>query len=391
MIGIVPHTASVLTQNNIFPHFSDRINAYVIPPLYTNKVSLNDSLKNYIKQEINKTDYVLLDLKGCEMWSVYVMDQLVRDENFGLYAVGDSVVLFKRNHNASAIFVPSMNYETFYGHQDFICTEELVKDETSNSGYVAVARKETNKDAYVYGPYVCLPPGVFNVTFEIKVGDHGDGYIGLLDVSANYGVSLLSRKDIYGFEEIPTGWFNTTLSISLSGLERGAEFRIFSGGETPIYLDRVIIERVSNVSFGDFGTKTYTHKELVIASGYVDNDGFMVHSANMSAPLIWYGPYASLPPGKYEAVFFLKVSSWLQNTSERLLTLDVSSDNGNIKLVERDIYLYDFMVGNETSDWRGFELEFVSESNLENVEFRGKALSGACDIYLSFILLSRSS
>jgi hypothetical protein len=246
LIDMVPSNASILTQNNIFPHFSNRLNAYVIPPTYTQNESINDAFRTYIREQINRTDFVLFDLKSYDVWTPFVISEISKDEIFNPLALGGSAILFKRGYNGSAVFIPYIDHEIFLAKSDFFNPGgQIVNDETSKSGDVAFSPKSVSSNVFLYGPYVFLPQGMFNVTFEIKIGNHDDAYIGTLDISENYGASILAKKDIYGFELQSNIWTNITLSLTSTSLKSGVEFRVFSSGRADIYADRVIIERIS--------------------------------------------------------------------------------------------------------------------------------------------------
>ena len=98
IVDLIPPNASVLTQNNLFPHFSGRLNAYVCP-LPRSVSYAPEDMKTYVDQLINKSEYVLVDMKtdtygasglifGSRMWR----------QSFGLFATEDDVYLYKRDY-----------------------------------------------------------------------------------------------------------------------------------------------------------------------------------------------------------------------------------------------------------------------------------------------------
>ncbi|MGQ9460016.1 MAG: DUF2079 domain-containing protein [Candidatus Bathyarchaeaceae archaeon] len=97
IVALVPPNASVLTQNNIFPHFSSRLNAYVVPLPHAVDYA-PEEMKVYVDQLLNKSEYVLVDLKT-DMYGA--SDQIfnrVWRMDFGLYAAEDGIYLFKRGY-----------------------------------------------------------------------------------------------------------------------------------------------------------------------------------------------------------------------------------------------------------------------------------------------------
>jgi len=102
IVQLVPPNASVLTQNNIFPHFSGRLNAYVCPPPRVVDYAPED-MKLYVDQLINKSDYVLVDVKT----DVYEASELIFSRiwkmDFGLFAAEDGIYLYKRGYEGEPV------------------------------------------------------------------------------------------------------------------------------------------------------------------------------------------------------------------------------------------------------------------------------------------------
>jgi uncharacterized membrane protein len=62
IMGMVPANASILTQNNIFPQVSYRVNAYVLPTIHLNTM-IRDIVIDFANQTVDKVEYVLVDNK----------------------------------------------------------------------------------------------------------------------------------------------------------------------------------------------------------------------------------------------------------------------------------------------------------------------------------------
>jgi uncharacterized membrane protein len=104
-ISRIPQNASVLTQSNIFPHISNRPNAYTIaPPTWSYEYMLVDKeiLANLSRQNI---EYVLLDFAAEPPYSFaasFIYTEFIFP-NIGRYALinaKDGVVLFRLNEHA---------------------------------------------------------------------------------------------------------------------------------------------------------------------------------------------------------------------------------------------------------------------------------------------------
>ena len=63
VLGSVPKNASILTQDNIFPHVSDRVNAYVIPDRWINAGNIREIAIEFVNETMNQVEYVLVDSK----------------------------------------------------------------------------------------------------------------------------------------------------------------------------------------------------------------------------------------------------------------------------------------------------------------------------------------
>ena len=95
IVELVPPNASVLTQNNIFPHFSGRLNAYVFPLPHAVDYAPED-MEVYVDQLISKSEYVLVDLKTDVYEASELMFSRMWKMDFRLFAAEDGIYLYKR-------------------------------------------------------------------------------------------------------------------------------------------------------------------------------------------------------------------------------------------------------------------------------------------------------
>ena len=102
IVKLVPSNASVLTQNNIFPHFSDRLNAYVCPLPHAIDYAPEDMVV-YVDQLISKSEYVLLDLRTDLYEASDIIYSRIWKMDFGLFAVQDDIYLFKRGYKGEPV------------------------------------------------------------------------------------------------------------------------------------------------------------------------------------------------------------------------------------------------------------------------------------------------
>jgi uncharacterized membrane protein len=244
MIDMIPANASVLTTNEIFPHVSSRANAFSIPFDMEKflEPGRNEIIQQYVQQLVAQSEFVLLNTKTQTVWGDFTLKVVEESREFGIYAVTYSYALFKRNYGGSVTFVPYGDYVLLKCSQDFtIDLGEVVKDETSISKLVVYSPKNESGRYVFYGSYICLPPGSYTVSFEIKVQEPEKGLIASFDVADEFGAVILAQRNLQS-NELKDNWFNVTLTFTIDKIGKCVEFRIMPTGHADIYADRVIIK-----------------------------------------------------------------------------------------------------------------------------------------------------
>jgi len=383
LIALIPSNASILTQNHLFPHMSNRINAYAIPEWGPWNFNSNVT-KRYLSNLMDKSHYVLLETPLLSPEVSYVLNEIINKESYGIYAISSAhkheAILFKKGYNGEPLIL-SNDPRIFSTYKDLILAHgEMISDESR--GQVACYPKSLGDNIFVFGPYTYLLPATYKIVFTIKVGEKVEGHIATLDVANNYGKEILAKRDLYGFELEPNKWSNVSLTLSLTKIKASVEFRILASGATDLYLDKVIVERVSSAANVDFGTKTFNYKDLILRSGNVTN-GILFHSHNSTGDLFWYGPFTALPPCTYTAAFFIKISP-RPESDNRILTLDVTYSRGLV-LTKTDVN--GAKMRDLGSGWYEVVITFDAEAELRDVEFRGLNPSPRYDIYMAYVLV----
>ena len=386
MIRLVPRNSSILTQNHIFPHFSNRVNAYVIPilePHYLKK----SSIKKYLISIIEKSEFILLDLRTRDPWVTFVLNYILSNRTHAPYAVTGPFVLFEKDYSGEAIFIPHRTYQTFHAYRDLTLSgpAKIVRDTTSKSTYVVYC--PAGSGTFLFGPYAYIPKGVYDVMFRVKVESYNESATAFLDVACRWGLKVLAYRRVYGFELEPGRWQNVTLRVWLCEDQTDMEFRVFSTNATSLYVDQVVVQRVSPTSDVDFGTQTFTGQNLVLEIANTTKNGFIFFDGGGSGwGFLWYGPYITLPKGRYRVHFYLKAIPLHPNlTRDYVLTLDVAKDYARSILAQRVVNYTDV----QGLGWHRVTLEFTLNSTAHHVEFRGLKPSPNFKILLAFILLER--
>jgi uncharacterized membrane protein len=384
LVNVIPPNASVLTQNILFPHVSSRLNAYVLP--LSNVVNNTE----YIRSLINSSEYILVDLSWDDLNTNFVLSETARNNSYGAYALGDNAILFKRGFQGEPLFAHYTEYRIFSAYKDLDTASfsQIISDSSAVSEKVVLCPK--NQPGYfISGPYNYLLQGSYEVTFTVKVGEHNSSRVGWCDISSNFTNSVASKRDIFGFELQSGAWTNFTLAFTSTKLLTTVEFRVSSYGTADMYVDRVAMKRISPNATSDFGLRTFGSSDLSLISGAMSKEGFLIFQQNTTSSGFWYGPYVSLPPGKYRATVLLKVSPLPQKPDEHILTLSVSANSGRDIYAKYEVKASEFLNKDKASDWQEFTLEFIARDNLEGVEFTGLAPSSNFNIYLAYIIVEK--
>nr|MDO8044344.1 DUF2079 domain-containing protein [Candidatus Baldrarchaeota archaeon] len=186
--------ASILTQYDIFPYVSSRVNSYVIPDLFVR--FQKDFYFRYVRSLFNQSiDYVILDLnpdfRADAHFRTYSAAFKFIEENYGLYASVDGVLVYKRHYNGSLV-----KFEPFTIH------DELEKLENPEIIYDTVLFR------------CALPKGKYNVTLNVEVSKIIEGKV--FSVMVTQGKDVLTCLDVYGSDFKNTSEVSFSLNISSS-------------------------------------------------------------------------------------------------------------------------------------------------------------------------------
>jgi len=100
-ISYIPANASVLTQGDIFPQVSDRLDAYVYYNTSTVDYILIDKSSWWYTNSLLAVEYQLK--YGPQPPFPQYVDKLIRSRQYGLLAYGDQIFLYKRGYNGVPI------------------------------------------------------------------------------------------------------------------------------------------------------------------------------------------------------------------------------------------------------------------------------------------------
>lgn len=100
IISKLPQNVSILTQDNIFPHVSHNINAYVVPIRHLT-TSIQNLVIDFVNQTIDHVEYILLDNKTDPVSTSLVVSLLEKKSDFLLMDSWDNntILLYRKTKN----------------------------------------------------------------------------------------------------------------------------------------------------------------------------------------------------------------------------------------------------------------------------------------------------
>jgi Predicted membrane protein (DUF2079) len=140
--------ASILTQYNLFPHISESLQSYVVPPLFP---AFNKSYYSQYVQSLfdMKPDFIILDLNPYAITDslrktyLYSYQNLERlSSEYGLYASSDGIFVYRHDYRGQP---------------------------TVNEPYILTLKYGVQIDANSVLFSLVFPRGTYQVTFEMKI------------------------------------------------------------------------------------------------------------------------------------------------------------------------------------------------------------------------------
>lgn len=233
ILGFIPSNASVAAIFNIFPHVSQRLNAYII--------------KWPLDYEV---EYIIVDVKSpTYTWSVYgptpaqIIPDLMNSSKYGILAAADGVILFKEGYNgAPEYFTPQK--DTFTSDDLNLASGSILWDYSSSSTRIISTNPDNSVGAIWFGPYRYFAPGNYSATFRLKSANETCQL--LLDVATNQGTTEIAQTSVNGSEfQKLNEWqdFSVTFKIDVP---MSLEFRGFClTSNTQVELDTINVQQYS--------------------------------------------------------------------------------------------------------------------------------------------------
>ncbi len=273
-------------------------------------------------------------------------------------------------------FIPDIYPASHLSH----VTGRLVTDPTIGN-QVLQAREGRDKAHYLnYGPYVELPPGRYQVYFELRSDQAGrDLPVARLEVAtyvAHEEQVVLRQRQLTGRDFSGRGYQAFTLDFSLDRLQK-MEFRTWYSGFGTLWLEKVVVTCADQEPFDS----------LLEAESLLGDTGFVIADDAASGGRavlgnvlrdpggrLVYGPFRKYPAGCYRVRFFLRARRAGLPLAGNLVVagLGITTDGGKTVLAGREVRLNDI----EGTTYRGIDLQMNLARDNEvsfDVRFERKA------------------
>ena len=213
--------ATILTQHDIFPHVSSSLYSYVIPPPFS--AFRRFYYFDYVDSLFDKGfDFIIIDIdpdvKSDHLRFVHhvTLTRIKEGGEYGLYASVDGVLVYKRGYKGDLV-----RFEPFTITNLYRMKTPMIRDTTF----------------YEYS----LPPGVYNVTFRVKIDPKIEGRAFTIEIRQE-NVTLVSKK-VYGTEFAEAGVYQgITAFLNVYDPSKEIKFLIVdSSPSTEVYVDSMEI------------------------------------------------------------------------------------------------------------------------------------------------------
>jgi hypothetical protein len=248
ILAYVPSTASIMAQSNLFPHVSSRINSFVIPSIHPIWAEKEAEFRDFANQTLQKVDYVIVDFASDPASTTMVFTLMQNNNEFGVFASAESIVLFKKHFFGNAIVLSP--YIARYDYQTLtLYTGDWATEPNSTSRVVLYFNGSFDySPLFWYGPRTILPPAKYNITLRLKADFPEINMFPLLavEVCSRDGNNVFISKTIVADELVGKNtWTNYTLSISLVTPLVDFEVRAVNvSSQAAVFLDYIEVRQI---------------------------------------------------------------------------------------------------------------------------------------------------
>jgi uncharacterized membrane protein len=238
-IDTIPANASLLTQNDIYPHVAERPNA---------TFSANRTLFYRYQRDNGKPtpEYILIDTQletqGVE-WAQPVRTTYVGQlgTEYGLAHYDDQVWVFERGYNGSPEGIRG-NYTVEPRTYEL---SDLIPNDAIRIDGQLVGSGGSEGTYYWYGPGAMLPPGNYTATFRVNATSTGERPVANLEVAVGTTPRPVASENVTNTD----GLQNVTVGFTLDRMRSNVEFRASqAGGPGRLALENVTVQSASRTN-----------------------------------------------------------------------------------------------------------------------------------------------
>jgi uncharacterized membrane protein len=226
-IDSIPENASLIAQNDIYPHVATRPNAsFIVSP---GTFSAYEQRWQPVMPE-----YLLIDTKlnANAPWARAVQqtyaDRLGNE--YGLYRYQDGIQIFKRGYDGPVRGITQPEP----GARRYDAASMATGSGERSDGTIVSANGSAG-DYIWFGPYDTLTPGTYTATFRVNVSGTGSAPVVTVDVAGGDDHGRIASEQVAP----APGWQNVTVRFSLNETTSDIEFRGIREGEGRVTLDWV--------------------------------------------------------------------------------------------------------------------------------------------------------
>jgi len=264
LLTLIPSDASVLTQSNVFPLVSSRVNAFVVPTVsfFPTGTSFNQTLDAWL----NVSEYVFLDPVTDQISTLLTLPRMRQMAVHGLLAQVEELMLFKRSYTGSPIRFEPM--QVVWNWMSLKPLNAVVVSDVGSSLGKALFHEGSAGAMFWNSSEVWLPPGSYQATLQLRTGSYVTGDflrvslttlsvrakaapIGTDQTGFNYRFSVLREISSISSTRLSSGveatvsYQNFTISFISNGLQSFGLAGEVLTSSTGVYLDYIVIEQVS--------------------------------------------------------------------------------------------------------------------------------------------------
>jgi uncharacterized membrane protein len=213
LVSLIPPGASVLAEDDVYPHLANGLNVYRIPPVVIH--AFYAPVDSEILQRISP-QFIVLDLSSqngeISSQTKAILQGYVEPHisNYSVFAYEDGILVLEKGQVAPVVekLALTLNYTN-------LLTNLKVVAAPSISGMVIYKPSGLSIRTAWFGPYAFVPPGNYTAVFRMELNAQQPLNTPLitLDASAMTGNEILASQTVYQ-ANATGGWQTFTLHFS---------------------------------------------------------------------------------------------------------------------------------------------------------------------------------